>query len=97
MALLLFVSVASDAPASSVALAFGTRLRLAPPKTMEETMRMLTLVELTSISRIELCELLSKTTKSLPELSIGSTERNNALTNLRNICSILSGRELIRG
>ena len=96
-ALLLFVAVVNDAPASSVAVASGTRLRLAQPKTMEETMRVLTMIELTSISRIELCELLSNTTKSLPELSIGSNERNNALTNLRNICSILSGRELFRG
>lgn len=60
-------------------------------------MRVLTLVELMRLSRIELCDLLSQVTKSLPELSIGTIERNNALTNLLNIVRILSGRELARG
>ena len=60
-------------------------------------MRVLTMIELMRLSRIELCELLSQTTKSLPELSIGTIEGNTALTNLLNICRILPGRELVRG
>jgi hypothetical protein len=78
-----------------VALAQGCGWR--SQKTMEEIMRVLTLVELMRLSRIELCDLLSQVTKSLPELSIGTIERNHALTNLLNIVRILSGRELARG
>ena len=60
-------------------------------------MRVLTLIELMRLSRIELCDLLTQTTKALRDLPVGSVERNNALTYMRNICSVLSGRDLSRG
>jgi hypothetical protein len=60
---------------------------------MEETMRVLTLAELMRLTRIELCDLLTRITTALPEFPERSTERQNALINLRNIRSMLARRD----
>jgi hypothetical protein len=52
---------------------------------MEETMRVLTLTELMRLTRVELCSLLTQITNELSTFPEGSAERDNALTNLRNI------------
>jgi hypothetical protein len=59
---------------------------------MEETMRVLTLTELMRLTRIELCALLTRITNELPDCPEGSPERDNALTNLRNIRFVLARR-----
>jgi hypothetical protein len=92
-ALLLFVPVAGDAPAVSVALAFARRPRLARPETMEKTMRILTLNELMRLSKIELCDLAARITNTLPDFLDGSAERANAVVNLRNIRTMLARRD----
>jgi hypothetical protein len=60
---------------------------------MEETMRVLTLAELMRLTRIELCALAAQVTNALADYPEGSDERNNALTNLRNIRSALARRD----
>jgi hypothetical protein len=60
---------------------------------MEEIMRVLTLTELMRMTRIELFELMVQITNTLRDFSEGTVERQIALTNLRNICRVLSGRE----
>ena len=62
-------------------------------KTMEETMRVLTLTELMRLTRIELCALAAQITNALTEFPEGSTERLNAQINLRNIRSVLARRD----
>jgi len=62
-------------------------------KVMEETMRVLTLTELMRLTRIELCDLLSRITTALPDLPEGSAERQNAFINLRNIRVMLARRD----
>jgi hypothetical protein len=59
-------------------------------KTMEETMRVLTLTELMRLTRIELCNLLTQVTSALACLPEGSPDRDNSLTNLRNIRAVLA-------
>src|ERR1700675_2596889 len=54
-------------------------------KTMEETMRVLTLTELMRLSKIELCDLLARITNLLPDFPEGSVECEAAHINLRNI------------
>jgi hypothetical protein len=56
-------------------------------------MRVLTLTELMRMTRIELFELMVQITNALRDYSEGTVERQIALTNLRNICRVLSGRE----
>src|SRR6266849_1079459 len=53
-------------------------------KTMEETMRVLTLTELMRLTRTELCALLTRITNDLADLPEGSVERANALLTLGN-------------
>jgi hypothetical protein len=60
---------------------------------MEETMRVLTLTELMRLTRTELCGLFTQITSELPAFPEGSPERDNALTNLRNIRSALARRD----
>jgi hypothetical protein len=60
---------------------------------MEETMRVLTLTELMRLTRTELCALAAQVTSELPTLPEGSPERDNALTNLRNIRWALARRD----
>jgi hypothetical protein len=60
---------------------------------MEETMRVLTLTELMRLTRIELCALAAQITNELAEFPEGSDERNNALTNLRNVRWALARRD----
>jgi hypothetical protein len=86
-ALLFFVSVAGDAPASSIAPASVRRPRLARPKTDGGEV---TLTELMRLSKIELCDLLARITNALPEFAEGSVERANALLNLGNIRWVLA-------
>jgi hypothetical protein len=64
---------------------------------MEETMRVLTQLELKRMTRGQLGELLRQIMNELPDLAEGSVERDDALTNLRNITRILAGRELTLG
>jgi hypothetical protein len=61
-------------------------------ETMEETMQVLTLNELMRLTRIELCALAAQFTNALADYPEGSTERLNALINLRNIRSVLARR-----
>ena len=56
-------------------------------------MRVLTLNELMRLTRIELCALAAQITKALAEFPEDSTERLNALINLRNIRSVLARRD----
>ena len=65
----------------------------AAEKTMEETMRVLTLTELMRLTRIELCGLFTLITNELPTFPEGSPERDNALTTLRNIRWALARRD----
>jgi hypothetical protein len=60
---------------------------------MEETMRVLTITELMRLSKIELCDLAARITNAFPDLPEGSTERDNAVINLRNIRSVLGRRD----
>jgi hypothetical protein len=48
-------------------------------------MRVLTLIELMRMTRIELCDLAARITNALPEFPVGSQEYANARINLRNI------------
>jgi hypothetical protein len=63
-------------------------------KTMEETMRELTINELMLLTRIELCDLVNQITIELPKLPEGSPERANAFASLRNIRVVLARRDL---
>lgn len=56
-------------------------------------MRVLTIQELMRLTRTELCGLLARITAELPTYREGSPERNNALTNLRNIRWALARRD----
>ena len=56
-------------------------------------MRVLTLTELMRLTRIELCSLLTQITNELGTYPEGSSERDNALTNLRNIRRVLARRQ----
>jgi hypothetical protein len=60
---------------------------------MEETMRVLTLTELMRLTRTELCGLFTQIMSELATLPEGSPERDNALTNLRNIRCALARRD----
>jgi hypothetical protein len=60
---------------------------------MEKTMRVLTLIELMRMTRIELCDLAARITNALPEFPEASQEYANARINLRNIRRVLEGRE----
>jgi hypothetical protein len=62
-------------------------------KTMEETMRVLTIFELMRLTKIELCNLLAKITNMLPDFPEGSAERDAAYINLRNIRTVLARRD----
>src|SRR5580693_941188 len=62
-------------------------------KTMEETMRVLTINELMRLTRIELCGLVNRITNELPKFPDSSPERANALTSLRNIRYVLTRRD----
>jgi hypothetical protein len=88
-ALLLFVSVASDASASSVAEerqkaaidAVGTGGK----------MRMLSIAELMRLNRRELLEIETEFTAALSEHPEGSHEHSIAMTNLQNIGYVMNG------
>ena len=57
-------------------------------------MRVLTICELMRLSKIELCYLLTQITNALADFPEGSPERQNALTNLHNIRSVLARHDL---
>jgi hypothetical protein len=59
-------------------------------KGMEEIMRVLTIIELMRLTRIELTDLLMRITNALPDFPEGSGEREVALTNLHNIRCVLA-------
>ena len=56
-------------------------------------MRVLTLIELMRLSKIELCDLAARITNAFPNLPEGSTERAAAVTNLHNIRAMLARRD----
>ena len=56
-------------------------------------MRVLTLTELMRLTRIELCGLFTQITNELLAFPEDSPERDNALTNLRNIHGALARRD----
>jgi hypothetical protein len=60
-------------------------------------MRVFTQLELKHMTRRHLGELLRQIMNELPDLPEDSVERDNALTNLRNITRVLAGRELTLG
>jgi hypothetical protein len=60
---------------------------------MEETMRVLTIIELMRMAKIELCDLAARITNLLPEFPEGSPEREAAHINLRRIRRILARRD----
>jgi hypothetical protein len=60
---------------------------------MEETMRVLTIIELMRLTKIELCDLAAKITNMLPDFPEGSAEREAAHINLRNIRTVMGRRD----
>ncbi len=56
-------------------------------------MRVLTINELMRLTRIELCDLVTRITNELPKFAAASPERTTALTNLRNIRYVLARRD----
>jgi hypothetical protein len=62
-------------------------------KTMEETMRELTISELMLLTRIELCDLVNQITIELPKFPEGSHERAAAFASLRSIRLVLTRRD----
>jgi hypothetical protein len=91
-ALVHFVAGASGAPASSCARAASRRPPIVAGATMGETMRVLTIVELLHLTKIELCNLVAKVVSDIPMLVEGTQQRPNALTSLRNIRFVLARR-----
>jgi hypothetical protein len=63
-------------------------------KRMEATMRVLTVIELMCLTRIELTDLLIRITNALQDLREGSSERQNTLISLSNIRWALMRRDL---
>jgi hypothetical protein len=57
-------------------------------------MRLLSIVELMHMTRVELTELLLRITNAMPEFPEGSPERTHALINLTNIRMVLARRDL---
>ncbi len=57
-------------------------------------MRVLTIIELMRLTRIELTDLLFRITNALPDFPEGSVERQNALINLSNIRRVLMRHDL---
>lgn len=55
-------------------------------------MRVLTIVELLHLTKIELCNLAAKVANDIPMLLEGTQQRANALTSLRNIRFVLARR-----
>jgi hypothetical protein len=93
-ALLHRVSVASDAAASSVALAFLRRPRSAQPEPKEETMPIHRMNELLHLTRAELCDLEARAMSALDDSPVASVERARADINLRNIRRVRAWRDL---
>lgn len=60
-------------------------------------MRVLTIPELLRLTRMELCDLMVQIATALRNYPEGSVERQDAITNLRNIARILANRELSPG
>jgi hypothetical protein len=60
---------------------------------MEETMRVLTLIELMRLSKLELRDLAARITNILLDFPEGSQECEAAHINLRNIRSVLARRD----
>jgi hypothetical protein len=56
-------------------------------------MRVLTIIELMRLSKIELCDLAARITNAFPDLPEGSLERAAAVINLRNIRTVLARRD----
>ncbi len=56
-------------------------------------MRVLTIIELMRLTRIELTDLLARITNAFPDLPEGSPERQSAVTNRRNIRAVLARRD----
>jgi hypothetical protein len=61
---------------------------------MEKIMRVLTILELMQMTRIELCDLAARITNALPGYPLTSDGYANARINLRNIRRVLAGREV---
>jgi hypothetical protein len=59
---------------------------------MEKNMRVLTILELMQMTRIELCDLAARITNALPDYPERSEAFANARINLRNIRQLLSQR-----
>jgi hypothetical protein len=57
-------------------------------------MRVLTIIELMHLTRIELTDLLIRITYALPDLPEGSIERQNAVTTLQNMRIVLARHDL---
>jgi hypothetical protein len=83
--LLLFVPVAGNAAAVSVAKTFRQKAAIGAAETMEETIRVRSLTELMPLSRTELFDLAARITTMLPHYRERSPERFNAHVNLCNI------------
>jgi hypothetical protein len=87
-ALLLFIPVASDASASSVA---EERQKAAIGAVgLEEKMRILSIIELMRLSHRELLEIEAEFNESLSEHPEGSHVRSIAMTNLQNIRYVMN-------
>ena len=59
---------------------------------MEKIMRVLTMLELIQMTRIELCDLAARITNALPSFPEASEAYANARINLRNIRRVLAHR-----
>jgi hypothetical protein len=90
-AFLLFVAVASNAASHG---ASARRPRLARSKTMEATIRVLSIKELLRLTRVQLIGLHVQITNALPDMPEGSESRQIALINLRNIRIVQARHDL---
>jgi hypothetical protein len=94
-ALLHFVPVARDAAASSVAQGLRQKAAIGAVKTMEATMRVLSIKELMRLTRVELTDLFVRISNALPDMPESSENRQIALINLRNIRKVLARHDLM--
>jgi hypothetical protein len=60
-------------------------------------MRVLTIIELTRLTRMQLCDLLVRLTRELDDYREGSHEHQALLASLRNIRTVLARRDFKLG
>ena len=87
------VPVASDAAVGGAASPGFIKAAIGAVDTMEETMRLLTYLELTRCTKPQLWHLYSQILAALPGLPEGTRERANAMLNIQHIRMFLARRD----